>query len=89
MEKDLEAALVKAINKFKGLCIKLWPLSFSGLPDRMILLPGARIIFVETKFKGGQLRPRQVIVQRQLRDLGFRAENIKSTQELNEFIKQL
>ena len=52
-------------------CIKFESPGFSGVPDRMILLPGARVIFVELKRPGKTERTRQVYVQRLLKSLGF------------------
>ena len=41
------------------------------VPDRLILLPGGKVGFVECKAPGKQLRPLQVHRKRQLEGLGF------------------
>lgn len=89
MESSLENALRLAIKARGGLALKLTSLSFTGLPDRLILLPGARIYFVETKGVEKLPRPRQLVVQRQLQALGFRVWNIWNREHLNLFLNSI
>lgn len=54
LEKDVEKKLRETVEKHGGKCLKWVCPGWSGVPDRIILLPGARIHFVETKRpKGG------------------------------------
>jgi hypothetical protein len=39
----------KAVKKLKGEALKFFCLSFTGMPDRIVLMPGGRIWFVELK----------------------------------------
>ena len=71
-EKQLEQKLVKAVRAAGGICPKLVSPGFDGMPDRMILMPGGRITFVEVKAPGGQPRPLQIHRLEQLQQLGFR-----------------
>ena len=71
LEKDIESKLKKPIEQLGGLCLKFVTPGFTGVPDRIILLPGAWIVFVETKRPGKKERPRQKLVQDILRRLGF------------------
>ena len=48
-EKKTERYLVTEVKKRKGYCIKLLTNYFTGLPDRLVLLPMGYIIFIETK----------------------------------------
>lgn len=89
MESSLETTLRIAISKRGGLALKLTSLSFTGLPDRLILLPGARIYFLETKGVEKTPRPRQLVVQRQLQALGFRVWNIWNREHLNLFLETI
>jgi hypothetical protein len=43
----------------------------SGVPDRLVLIPGGVIAFVELKAPGKQMRPLQIKRKRQLEELGF------------------
>ena len=52
-------------------CLKFESPGFTGVPDRIILLPGGKVIFVEMKQPGKKERKRQEYVQGLLRDLGF------------------
>ncbi len=70
-EKEIEEQLVKAIKTHQGLCLKLNSISLTGLPDRLVLLPGGKCAFVEVKRPGEKPRPIQVKRIKQLRKLGF------------------
>lgn len=70
-ESAVERYLATKVKQAGG-----WPLKFvstgtSGVPDRLVLLPGGRLIFVETKRPGEEARALQKAVHRKLRDLGF------------------
>ena len=71
LEKEVESRLKRPIESMGGLCLKLVCPAFTGVPDRMILLPGAHIVFVETKAPGKKERPRQEYVHGLFRRLGF------------------
>ncbi len=70
-EKTIEAKLVMAVRAAGGIAPKLVSPGFDGMPDRMVLLPGGRIGFVEVKAPGEVPRPLQVARHRLLRKLGF------------------
>lgn len=71
LERDIEKKLIKPIQSLGGLCLKLVCPGFTGVPDRLILLPGGRVVFVELKAPGKKERARQEYVQGLLRGLGF------------------
>lgn len=70
-ESTIEKHLVKAVRKSGGLAIKLVSPGWAGAPDRLIMMPGGRLTFVELKAPGQTLRPLQVKRKRQLETLGF------------------
>jgi hypothetical protein len=70
-EKQIEQKLVSAVKAAGGICPKLVSPGMDGMPDRMVLLPGARIGFVEVKAPGKRPRPLQVVRHRMLQGLGF------------------
>lgn len=54
----------------------MWAVKFvspglSGVPDRLLLIPGGRVAFAELKAPGGRLRPLQVRRKAQLEAMGF------------------
>ena len=49
LEKEIERRLRTRIEARGGRCLKWVCPGWNGVPDRMCLLPGGRVIFVETK----------------------------------------
>lgn len=82
----MESYLVREVEKMKGLAYK-FNSGKRGVPDRIVLLPGGRIIFVELKAPGGKPRPLQRKRIKDLQELGFRVEVIDSIAKVNQFIK--
>ena len=85
LEKDIEKKLRLMVEHHGGLCLKWVCPGWSGVPDRIILLPGGRVIFAELKRpKGGKLERLQKWWRERLQALGFWAvvvwddENIKT-----------
>lgn len=85
-ERDLELLLVGRVRSAGGLCIKLPAELYRGIPDRMVLLPGGRIFFIELKTDTGRVSPAQVRFSTFLRSLGFNSDIIKGKKALLEFI---
>ena len=72
LEKEIEAKLCKMVRQHGGLCLKWVCPGWSGVPDRIIVLPGGRVLFAETKRpKGGRLSPLQKWWLDKLTELGF------------------
>lgn len=88
-EKLIEKKLREQIKKMGGLALKLESQHFTGLPDRMILMPEGRIFFVETKSTGDKPRKRQLLVHRKLRDLGFSVDVIDDIEGLTKLLEEL
>lgn len=63
--------MVRAVKDMGGIATKFVSPGLDGVPDRLILLPGSKVGFVECKAPGKQLRPLQVHRKRQLEGLGF------------------
>ena len=70
-EKTIELQLTRAVKSIGGMCTKFVSPGTDGMPDRIVLLPGCRIGFVEVKAPGKEPRPLQVKRHRQLASLGF------------------
>ena len=70
-EKQVEQRLVKAVRAAGGICPKLVSPGMNGMPDRLLLMPGGRMAFVEVKAPGKEPRPLQTHRHQQLRALGF------------------
>ncbi|QCH27818.1 VRR-NUC domain-containing protein [Clostridium tyrobutyricum] len=70
-EKDIEQMLIREVRKRNGLALKFISPGINGVPDRLVLLPGGRMAFVELKAPGRKMRPIQIKRKRQLETLGF------------------
>ena len=88
-EKQVESWLVESIKKIGGRAYKWTSPGNAGVPDRIVLLPGERIIFVELKTDSGRLTKIQQIQIRRIRELGFRCEVIHGRKEAEEFINEI
>lgn len=69
-EKELEKMFRDAVRKAGGCAYKFVSPGMSGVPDRLVVLPGNAIGFVELKAPGKKSRPEQCYQQRRLEDLG-------------------
>lgn len=81
-ESTIERKLVTEVKKRGGLAVKFLSPSFDGMPDRLVLLPGGSLAFVELKAPGKNLRPLQELRARQLAALGFRVYCIDSKEKI-------
>ena len=70
-EKTIEKKLSDEVKKRGGLAPKFTNPGFDGMPDRIVLMPGGRMAFVEVKAPGKAPRPLQEARHRLLRRLGF------------------
>ena len=84
-ERDIERALVRCVKSLGGLCLKFVSPGWDGAPDRLCLLPGGKICFVELKRPGAKPRPLQLRRHEQLRRLGFDVRVIDSMEEVRGF----
>lgn len=88
-EKTLEARLVREVGQQGGEAIKLLSQHHRGLPDRMVLMPGGLVYFVEMKTTGKKPTALQLRCHDRLRELGFPVCVIDSTDTLLDFIEAL
>lgn len=89
MEKDIESYLRKRVKAAGGLALKLVCPGFTGVPDRLILLPGGRAYFAETKDTGKTPRKRQRRVHTILRSLGFLVFVPDSKEAVDEMLEEI
>lgn len=88
-EKLVERKLVESVKANGGMCIKLLCDLLIGLPDRMCLFPGHKVVFVELKTTGKKPRPVQLYMHNKLRALGFRVEVIDTVEGVGNFINSI
>ena len=88
-EQQIESKLVKAVRNVGGMCPKLVSPGTDGMPDRLVLLPGCRIGFVEVKAPGKEPRPLQTQRHRQLRALGFPVFVLDDPEQVPQIVKEV
>lgn len=79
-ESSVEAIFAQRVRDMGGLSFKFVPAD-AGNPDRIVLLPGGVVCFVELKAEGGQLRPAQVLWHRRALKLGTVVHVVTGAQE--------
>ena len=72
-ESTIEKKLVTEVKARGGMAAKFVSPGMNGMPDRIVLMPGGRMGFVELKAPGKKPRLVQELRMRQLRRLGFYA----------------
>jgi hypothetical protein len=77
-ESVIEKNLVRQVEALGGITYKLSPIGRINKPDRLVMLPRGKIIFVECKRPGEKPRAGQLREHERLRKLGFRVEVLDS-----------
>lgn len=88
-ESGLERRLKREVERRGGLARKLITPGAAGAQDRLILMPGGRVWFVELKSPGLRPRPLQVFRAEELKKLGFRVRIVSTAVELEEFLAEV
>ena len=88
-EKIIEQHLVKAVKNSGGIAPKLVCPGFDGMPDRLVLLPGGKIGFVEVKAPGEKPRPIQASRHRLLRRLGFKVYVLDGAEDIPRILDEI
>ena len=85
-EKYIEQKFRKAVKESGGLALKFVSPGFDGMPDRIVLFPGGLIGFVEIKVPGQTPRPLQISRHKLLRQFGFKAYVLDSSEQIGGII---
>lgn len=88
-EKMIERKLVNAVKEMGGISPKFVSPGFDGMPDRIILLPGSKIAFIEVKATGKKPRPLQLARHELLRKLGFKVFVLDDAADINKILKEI
>lgn len=86
-EKVFERTASKYVETVGGMAVKLPSQFISGLPDRLFLLPGANVVFVEFKSTGCKPRKLQEVIMRRIASLGFTVLVVGTVTEYEELIR--
>lgn len=88
-ERDIEKWLRRQVESLGGLAFKFTSPGNDGVPDRLAVLPGGLIYFIELKTDRGRLSPLQVWQRDRLRQLGVNVAVIRGMDEAVEFIEEV
>lgn len=88
-ESTLERRLVREVQRIGGRAPKWVSPGNRGVPDRLVILPGGRTIYVEMKAPGKQLEPLQFRWAKILKSMGHRVYKIDSIEDIDRFIAEV
>jgi hypothetical protein len=85
LERDIEQALVKRVKELGGMAEKFVSPTRRAVPDRIVTLPGGRVIFVELKAPGKKPTDLQARDHERRRALGCDVRVIDSMEAARAF----
>ena len=88
-ERTIEQKLAARTRAMGGIAPKFTSPGFDGMPDRLVLLPGGRMGFVELKAPGIKPRPLQLVRHRLLRRLGFKVYVIDEINQIDSVLEEI
>ena len=86
LEREIEGYLVRRVKEIGGIAYKFVSPAHRGVADRIVVLPGGGVIFVELKSATGKLTPLQEVFAADMQRLGQNYIVLKSREEVNAFI---
>ena len=89
LEKTIEEKIGEAVKAGGGLYYKFVSPGNAGVPDRMAVLPGGRVIFIELKSETGRLRMTQHVQIQRLASRGCEVHVIQGMEEAEKFIAEV
>lgn len=88
-ESVIEAWMVRAIRSRGGLCYKWVSPGTTGVPDRIVILPGGRTIYVELKTEVGRLSEIQKHIHAELRKRGADVRTLYGLDQVKAFVEEV
>lgn len=89
LERQVEQALVHEVRKHGGIAPKFTSPGTAGMPDRLIILPGGKVCFVELKAPGQKPRPIQKRQMDRLTQLGCMVRTIDHPNQIQNLINDI
>lgn len=87
LERELEKILVSEVKKLGGRAYKWVSPGNDGVPDRIVIFPDRKPIFVELKTDKGKLSPLQKVQIDRLLKLGQYVTVVKGIDGLSQFFQ--
>lgn len=89
LERVIESRLRQETKKRGGMALKFVSPGMNGVPDRIVLLPGGKMAFVELKASGKVPRALQEKRMGQLRKLGFLVYVLDGTERIGGILDEI
>ena len=89
LEKDIERHLVRRVAERGGVAYKWVSPGRVGVADRIVMLPGGVVWFVELKTATGRLSPLQKIFAADMARMGMNYMVLKSKEEVDACLDSL
>ena len=89
LEKEIERKLVREIQLMGGKAVKFVSPGYDGMPDRLVLIPGGHVAFVELKRPGEKPRKLQEARHKMLRKLGFKVYVLDNKEKIGGIIDEI
>jgi len=89
LERDIERHLVRRAREHGGVAYKWVSPGHVGVADRIVLLPGGVVWFVELKTARGRLSPWQKLFAADMRRMGMNYIVIRSKEEVNAYFDSM
>ena len=88
-EKDIERKFIRTVKNAGGIAPKFVSPGYDGMPDRIVLLPGGCMGFVEVKDSGKKPRPLQLARHRLLAGLGFQVFVLDRAEQIPDIVMKI
>ena len=88
-ENQVESYLHKRVVAAGGMTYKWVSPNMVGVPDRIVIMPGGRVYFVEVKSMDGKLAPHQIRRLAELDALGVNVRALFGTEEVDKFVEKI
>ena len=88
-EKNTEQKLVSTIKSMGGIAPKFVSPGYDGMPDRIVLVPGGHMAFVEVKAPGEKPRALQLARHELLRGLGFKVYVLDDAEQIGGILDEI
>lgn len=88
-ESTIEAHLRDGVKALGGICWKFVSPGTTGVPDRLVILPDGKIIFVELKTDTGRTSDIQKHRIAELRSLGADVRVLKGLSQVKAFLEEV
>ena len=88
-ESQIEARLVKMVRERGGLCYKFVSPANPGVPDRLVITPDGRVVFVELKTEVGRLAKIQHWQIEEMKARGADVRIVKGIDQAKTFVQEV